>query len=96
MGPQQPAAAARLLSREPASPASIPGATLGSWLEVARPHLAAPLADAGAIARAGRAAWRLPGDGIGALEIRLGPGRLDVVDLAFHVTAAAQARAMEA
>ncbi|HEV3074260.1 MAG TPA: hypothetical protein VHB47_07575 [Thermoanaerobaculia bacterium] len=97
MGPQQPAAAAaRLLSGEPASPASIPGATLGSWLEVARPHLAAPLADAGAIARAGRAAWRLPGDGIGALEIRLGPGRLDVVDLAFHVTAAAQARAMEA
>jgi hypothetical protein len=97
MGPQQPAAAAaRVLSREPASPPSLPGATLGSWLEVARPHLAAPLADAGAVARAGQAARRLPGDGIGALEIRLGPGRPDVVDLAFHVTAAAQARAMEA
>ncbi len=97
MGPEQPAAAAaRLLSREPASSASIPGAALGSWLEVARPHLAAALAGAGAIARAGRAARRLPGDGMGALEIRLGPGRIDVVDLAFHVTAPAQARAVGA
>jgi len=97
MGPQQPAAAAaRLLSREPAASAAIPGATLGSWLEVARPHLAAPLAAAGAIARAGRAACQLPGDGMGALELRLGPGRPEVVDLAFHVTAPAQARAMEA
>src|SRR5206468_1526091 len=49
---------------------------------------------AAALARAGRAARAFAGDGLGALELRLGAAEPGVVDLAFHVRTAAQARAI--
>jgi len=75
---------------------SSPGATLAGWLEVARPHLSAPLAGEAALARLRRAAERFPGAGLGALEIRLGRDGSGVVDLAFHLTTSAQAQTLGA
>jgi hypothetical protein len=98
VGSQQPAAepAAGLVIRGPSAvaPRSPVDMTLGGWLDVVRPHLAGPLAGEDAVARAGRSAERLPGDALGALEVRLGPRRADVVDLACQVTAGEQARAV--
>ena len=81
--------------------------TLEPWAGVVRPclpewpvgHVAdtahvAHVSDT-AWARVGRAARAFAGDGLGALELRLGGAEpKDVVDLAFHVQTAAQARAV--
>lgn len=48
--------------------------SLEDWLAVVRPHLTAPLFAARGIARLGSVARELPGDGLAALEVRLGPG----------------------
>lgn len=76
--------------------------TLEPWTGVVRPYLparpAGHAADAArtadvAWARVGRAARAFAGDGLGALELRLGAAEpAGVVDLAFHVRTAAQAR----
>lgn len=69
--------------------------TLEPWAGVVRPCLPERLANAVAWARVGRAARAFAGDGLGALELRLGGAEpRGVVDLAFHVQTAAQARAI--
>jgi hypothetical protein len=69
--------------------------TLEPWIAIVRPRLPERLAGEAALARLGRAARSFAGDGLGALELRLGAaGSAGVVDLAFHVQTAAQARAI--
>ncbi len=74
--------------------------TLEPWAGVVSPYLPARLGGSAALARVGRAARAFAGDGLGALELRLGPAGptaadpAGVVDLAFHVQTAAQARAV--
>lgn len=68
--------------------------TLEPWVAVVRTRLPACLADESMIGRLCRVARRVPFDGQGALEIRLGEAALaPAVDLAFHLRTPAQARA---
>jgi hypothetical protein len=48
--------------------------TLEDWLAVVQPYLTEPLFDARGVERLHSLARELPGDGLGALEVRLSPG----------------------
>ncbi len=78
------------------APRAIP--TLAPWVDVVRTRLPDCLAGEDAMARLGRAARRLPFDGLGALELRLGGAvsrrTTSAVDLALHLQTPAQARAL--
>ena len=52
--------------------------TWDGWLSVLHPHLAGPLSDERALDRLGALTCRLPGECLGALEVRLAPGSAPV------------------
>ncbi|MDP9121772.1 MAG: hypothetical protein M3O15_10475, partial [Acidobacteriota bacterium] len=65
--------------------------SLAAWLAVAQPHLPDVLADATALQWLRELAGQLPGECLGALEVRLAP-ETSTVDLAVHLTRAVSAR----